>query len=158
MSRRGRCVTAVVARALGRRRARLRARVHVKHGDAREAVELLLDVDEARLDLVRRVGVVLAARVAELVLAGNPNKCLPRHPANTFVLLWELHLQGETPARSWLFRDPVLRRIEEATRSRTRAQRAAKLREIEEAERRALAPPPREPGSDEEDDREDESD
>ena len=83
---------------------------------------------------------------------------LPRHPANTFVLLWELHLQGETPARSWLFRDPVLRRIEEATRSRTRAQRAAKLREIEEEERRALAPPPREPGSDEEDDEEDESD
>ena len=88
----------------------------------------------------------------------SPNKCLPRHPANTFVLLWELHLQGETPARSWLFRDPVLRRIEEATRSRTRAQRAAKLREIEEEERSTLAPPPREPGSDEEDDEEDESD
>ena len=88
----------------------------------------------------------------------SPNKCLPRHPANTFVLLWELHLQGETPARPRLVCDPVLRRIEEATRSRTRAQRAAKLREIEEEERRALAPPPREPGSDEEDDEEDESD
>ena len=96
-------------------------------------------------------------RSFSLVLFQSPNKCLPRHPANTFVLLWELHLQGETPARSWLFRDPVLRRIEEATRSRTRAQRAAKLREIEEEERRALAPPPPEPGSDEEDDEEDES-
>ena len=49
-------------RALRRPLARLRARVHVDHGgDAREAVELGLDADEARLDLVRRVGVGPAA-------------------------------------------------------------------------------------------------
>ena len=48
----------------------------------------------------------------------SPNKCLPRHPANTFLLLWELHLRGDTPARSWLFRDPVLRRIEKAARGK----------------------------------------
>ena len=58
--------------------ARLRAGLRVDHGDGREALELarealdlaceavalLLDVDEARLDLGRRVGVGLAARVA----------------------------------------------------------------------------------------------
>ena len=37
---------------------------------------------------------------------------------NKFVLLWELHLRGDTPARSWLFRDPVLRRIEKAARGK----------------------------------------
>jgi len=48
----------------------------------------------------------------------NPSQCLPPHPANKFVLLWELHLRGDTPARSWLFRDPVLRRIEKAARGK----------------------------------------
>ena len=55
----------------------------------------------------------------ELIITSR-KYCPPRAPrgANRFVFLWEVHLRGDTPARSWLFQDPVLRRIEEASRSR----------------------------------------
>ena len=56
-----------LGRALRARDARLLARIDIDGEDAREADELLLDVDEARLDLGRRVGVVSATRVAELL-------------------------------------------------------------------------------------------